>query len=199
MTKQSLSELSAQALVELCLVRVGDERPFRELYQRHQGMVWRVCYRFMSNEQDADDLTQEVFLKVYRKLAQYKGQAKFSTWLYRIATTTCIDEKRRRARRPPIISTPVDAEHMAESLAATSETEEKEQEQERRQRLLKALERLKASQRDILLLGDFENKPYKEIAQELGISLSATKMRMMRARSALQTMYRKIEEEDSQK
>lgn len=197
MTKQSLSELEDQALVQLCLVRVGDERPFRELYQRHQGMVWRVCYRFMSNEQDADDLTQEVFLKVYRKLAQYKGQAKFSTWLYRIATTTCIDEKRRRARQPAIISTPIDAEHMAESLAAAS-GEEEELEQERKQRLLKALERLKASQRHILLLGDFENKPYKEIAQELGISLSATKMRMMRARSALQTMYRKIEEEESQ-
>ncbi|MGB0387685.1 MAG: RNA polymerase sigma factor [Ardenticatenaceae bacterium] len=198
MTKQSLSELSDQALVQLCLVRVGDERPFRELYQRHQGMVWRVCYRFMSNEQDADDLTQEVFLKVYRKLAQYKGQAKFSTWLYRIATTTCIDEKRQRARRPAIISTPVDAEHMAESLPATSSIEEDELEQERKQRLLKALERLKASQRHILLLGDFENKPYKEIAQDLGISLSATKMRVMRARSALQTMYRKIEEEESQ-
>ena len=198
MTKQSLSELSDQALVELCLRRVGDERPFRVLYQRHQEMVWRVCYRFMGNEEDADDLTQEVFLKVHRKLSQYKGQAKFSTWLYRIATTTCIDEKRRRTRQPKIISTPVDAEHMADSLPAEEKGEEEERSRERQERLLAALQRLKAPQRHILLLGDFENRPYIQIAQELGISLSATKMRMMRARSALQKMYRKLEKEEKQ-
>ncbi|MGB0387852.1 MAG: RNA polymerase sigma factor [Ardenticatenaceae bacterium] len=191
MSRQAFSDLSDQKLIELCLARgAKDDRPFSELFRRHQAIVWRVCYRFMGNSQDAEDLTQEVFFKAYRKLDQFEGRSALSTWLYRIAVTTCLNEKRRRSRRPSVTSTSID--DMAESLAADS-SEERWLTQIQQSRLLDALNKLNKKQREILQLRDFEQLSYKEISQKLGISLSATKMRIQRARLALQTIYRKLE------
>lgn len=190
MSKLSLSELSDQALVRWCLARGSkDDRPFRELFQRHQQMIWRLCYRFTNNSHDAEDLTQEVFLKAYRKLAQYEGRAAFSTWLYRIGMTTCLDDQRSRSRRPTVSSTPF--ELLEDSLPTRSPLESLSESS-----LFEALSHLRPREREVLLLRDVEDYSYQEIAQQLGISLSATKMRIQRARLALQNAYRKLKRDE---
>ena len=191
MSRLVFSDLSDQELIELSLKRgAKDNRPFSELFRRHHAVVWRVCYRFMTNSQDAEDMTQEVFFKAYRKLSQFEGRSSLSTWLYRIAVTTCLNEKRRRSRRPALSSTPLD--DMIESLPAES-SEEECLTQIQQGRLIEALAQLRETQRQVLFLRDFEQLSYKEIAQRLGLSLSATKMRIQRARLALQSIYRQLE------
>lgn len=191
MSRRVISDLSDQELIELSLKRgKKDNRPFSELFRRHHQIVWRVCYRFMGTAQDTEDMTQEVFFKAYRKLSQFEGRSSLSTWLYRIAVTTCLNEKRRRSRRPTVSSTPI--EDMVETLPADS-SEEKWLSQIEKSRLTEALAQLKEAQREVLILRELEQLSYKEIAQKIGISLSATKMRIQRARLALQTVYRKLD------
>lgn len=78
----------------------GDHNAFAELVRRHHGLVYNLCLRLVGQPADAADATQEVFLRVFTRLAHFRGQARFRTWLYRIAVNTCQDELRRRRRRP---------------------------------------------------------------------------------------------------
>ena len=190
----NIAELTDEELVTLCLERgERDERPFQELMRRYQRLVWRVCYRFMGNGDDAEDLTQEVFFKVYRNLASFEGRSTFKTWLYRIAINTAQNELRARARRPQESET--ELETVAEFIPDTETVEETILEQGRRDRLAAAFASLRPEDIQILRYKDIEQKQYDEIAILLGIGLSATKMRVQRARLALQAIYQQLSEE----
>ena len=186
-----LSELPDTELVRLAQERGNkDERPFGVLVERHQNTVWRVCYNFMGNQEDAEDLAQEVFLKAYRNLVKFEGRSSFKTWIYRIAINTSQNELRRRSRRPQVSSTPL--ETAAEFIASSENVEEKTLQQARYDTLLKAFKKLRPEESGVLMLKDLEGRPYAEIAEMLGISLSAAKMRVQRARAALNTTYHRI-------
>lgn len=188
------SELTDVELVEQAQQRGSrDERPFRELMERHQRMVWRVCYNFMGNAEDAEDITQDVFLKAYRNLEKFEGRASFKTWIYRIAINSCQNELRRRARRPQVSTTPLDV--AAEFLPSAEDVELQNEQQNRLETLRHALDALREEDRDILLLKDFHNLQYNEIAEQKRISLSAAKMRVQRARHALNILYKQLSEE----
>ena len=177
--------------MELCRVRgTGDSRPFTELFHRHQRFVWRICYRFVWNTQDAEDLMQEVFFKTYRSLPQFRGASSFRTWLHQIAANTARNELRRRSRRPQMSDTPLELliEIMPRGAAAAAHTS--------LPRLAQAWERLRPEERQVLHLKDLEQRPYEEITKMLGISLSAAKMRVLRARIALKEVYRRLENEE---
>lgn len=192
LTETELSELSDDALIELCVARgQRDERPFRELFRRYQGIVWRVCYGVVRNPQDAEDLTQEVFFKVYRNLPKFEGRSSFKTWVYRIAFNTSQNELRRRSRRPQLEQTSVD--DLAEVIAGGKTPEEYWLAQVRNRNLRQALEQLQPDQLQVIRLKDFEQRPYADIAEQLEISLSAAKMRVQRARIALQQIYNALE------
>ena len=76
----------------------GDERAFEALIEPYADATYRLCLRMMGNEQDAADMAQEAFLRAWRSLSSYKGQSRFSTWLYRVTSNVCLDELRRRRR-----------------------------------------------------------------------------------------------------
>lgn len=193
MSNAILSELTDVELVQLCQAHgMKDERPFRELFRRHQKLVWRACYSFFRNAQDAEDITQEVFFKVYRSLPKFEGRSAFKTWIYRIAINTSQNELRRRSRRPQLAG--VDTDTLAEILPDNHSPEREWQEKEQRRLLSRALTELRPDEMEVLLLKDFEERPYAEIANKLGIGLSATKMRVVRARVALQMKYREIDQ-----
>src|SRR5262245_29893371 len=85
----------------------GEREAFDVLVERHQKDVYRLCYRYVNNHEDANDMAQEVFLKAYRAIGRFRGDSSFTTWLYRIAVNTCLNF--RAARRPP-------AEEVTEAL-----------------------------------------------------------------------------------
>ncbi len=192
MEQPTLTELSDAALIEVCQQRgTKDDRPFQELFRRYQLVVWRVCYSYMRNREDAEDLTQEVFFKVYRNLHQFEGRSSFKTWLYRVAINTCQNEIRRRGRRPQEAET--EMETVAEILPSGQSVEKAFQARQRRQLLAEALANLDPGVSEILYMKDMEERPYNEIADLLDIGVSAAKMRVQRARLALQMQYRLLD------
>lgn len=190
----TMTHLTDEELVQLCQQRGNrDDRPFQELMRRYQRLVWRVCYRFMGNGDDAEDLTQEVFFKVYRNLASFEGRSTFKTWLYRIAINTAQNELRARARRPQESET--ELETAAEFIPMPETVEETVLEKGKSERLAAAFASLRPEDVQILHYKDIEQKQYDEIAALLGIGLSATKMRVQRARLSLQAIYQQLSEE----
>lgn len=187
-------DLSDDELVHLWQTRGSkDDRPFQELFRRYQNLVWRICYSYFRNAQDAEDLTQEVFLKAYRNLDRFEGRASFKTWISRVAINTCKNESRRRGRRPQLADTEV--ETMEEILPSEATVESEWQEKRQQQLLTMAMAELSTDAFDILVLKDLEQRPYAEIAEMLDISVSAAKMRAQRARLTLQGVYRQLEGE----
>lgn len=192
MTPLTLEALTDEELVAACLNSAGrDDRPFKELFRRYQTTVWRICYGVVRNPQDAEDLTQDVFVKVYRNLDRFEGRSALKTWIYRIAINTSQNELRRRSRRPQVEGTSV--EDMSEYLPGRETIDEYWATKVRNARLRAALQTLKPKQLEILRLKDFEQWQYAEIAEHLNISLSAAKMRVQRARLAVQEAYNALE------
>lgn len=187
-----LELLSDDELVRLSQERGGrDDRPFRLLMERHQTTIHRVCYGFLKNGSDAEDLTQEVFLKAYRNLHRFEGRSSFKTWVYRIAINTSQNELRRRDRRPKASPTPL--ETAVEFIPSSQNVEKTAQRNARNKLLEEALKQLRPEELKVLILKDIEGRPYNEIARKLNISLSAAKMRVQRARAALKVKFRELD------
>jgi RNA polymerase sigma-70 factor (ECF subfamily) len=179
--ERRLQDLSDEILVEQARARGAvDDRPFAVLFERHKQMVWSVCYRFMANGEDAEDLLQEVFIKAYRGLLSFEGRSTFRTWLYQIAINTCRNELRQRRRRPDPIVTPMDDLKLADPSPSPGSIQG-----EWSEAVATAMMNLRPAEREILILRDFEGRPYAEIAALQKIRLSAAKMRVQRARIAL--------------
>jgi len=184
----SLEALTDEELVVWIQQRGAiDERPFQELFQRYQNQIWQVCYNFTHNRHDAEDLMQDVFLKVYRSVEKFEARSTFKTWVYRVALNTCYNDVRRRQRRPQESGT--DMMTVTEWLPSTVSTEREVEHRAQSTLLENALSALRPEESDILQMKDIEERPYNEIAGALSISLSAAKMRAKRARHALKVAY----------
>lgn len=192
MTDLHLETLTDEDLIVMCIARSPrDTRPFHELFRRYQNIVWRICYGVVRNPQDAEDLTQEVFFNIYRNLKQFEGRSSLKTWIYRIAINTSRNELRRRSRRPQLAGKSV--EDLSEYLKEEETIESYWATQVRNENLRAALQQLPPKQLEMIRLRDFEQRSYSEIAEMLQISLSATKMRIQRARVMLQQEFNALE------
>lgn len=167
--------------------RTGDREAFRELVERHSRHIFRLAYRMTGNEEDAEDVVQETFLRAYRNLAKFEGQAEFGTWLHRIAANCAIDVLRRRA--PATASFPIEAVEEAggsvETGAAFAGPERDLFASDVRRKLAASLEALSPMERAAFVLRHFEGKPVAEIARALDIRLGAAKNCVFRAVSKL--------------
>lgn len=181
----------------------GDRQAFDLIIERYEQKVWQLAFRLTGDQQDAYDLAQEAFLKVYRYLAQFRGQSTFSTWLYRIVTNTFYDEVRRRKRRPNVVVSldssieTEDGEMTRELPSAEAGPEELSLQRETRQAVLAALAKLPPDYRMVLVLRDLQDKSYDEIAEILGLNLGTVKSRISRARLALRKLLQQEEQTDS--
>jgi RNA polymerase sigma-70 factor (ECF subfamily) len=186
--------MTGRSDVELMLaLRAGDENAFTELVDRHRDAVVNLTYRYLGNRSDAEDLAQEVFLKVYRARARYEPAAKFTTWLYRVTANACLNEVRDRRRRPTFAAAPFDADGdpPAGSVdrGSASPLEEAER-SEIREHVRAALAELPDRQRMALLLNKFHGLGYEELADSLSMTVPAVKSLLVRAR---ENVRRRIE------
>ena len=172
-------------------VKAGDEAAFAGLLQRYQGKVYRLAMHFTRNPQDAEEVTQDVFLSVSRRLDTFDGRAAFSTWLYRIASNAALMKLRRRRSEPHL---PIEEEgplfgpdgHFARPVADWSELpEDRLLSAERRRVLEQGIEALPPDYKAVVVLRDIEGLSNPEVADILGITLLAVKSRLHRARLAL--------------
>jgi len=165
----------------------GSREAFDELVVRHRRSVYQLCYRFVSNPDDAAELSQEVFLRAYRGLARFKGEASIGTWLHRIGVNVCLN---RLAVKAP----PRQEIESAELLPDRRDGPEVELlAAERALRVRRAVARLPERQRATLILRVFHELPHKEIAKILGSSIGAVKANFFHA---LQNMKKLLGEEE---
>ncbi|HVQ34639.1 MAG TPA: sigma-70 family RNA polymerase sigma factor [Candidatus Bathyarchaeia archaeon] len=162
----------------------GDRRAFDALVERHLPRVWRVVYRVLRQREDTEDVVQEVFLTAHRSLREFRGDAKLSTWLHRIAVTRALNHADRAAEKVRRASEPIEAAGEPSSPAPTPlhALEAKEL----RRRLADCLEKVPESWRAVLALRDAEQMAYEEIASVLGLALGTVRSRLARARQLLQ-------------
>ena len=178
-----------EALVsEACSAPPGDLRAFEALMERHQTRVQTNCRHISGSEEDALDLSQEVFVKAYFNLDRFAGRATFGTWLGRIKVNHCLNHLRRR-RGLHFVDID-DPELNAPELAQPSRRADGHLERRgMRERITAVLDEMGDTLRIPLIMRDLDGMSYEEIARRLDLSLSATKMRIKRAREQFRDLY----------
>lgn len=174
------------------LAQCGDSTAFAKLIENHERLVYNVVYRMLTNHEDAKDISQEVFLKAYKYLDKFDGKASFSTWLYRIAVNTSIDEIRKRKGHETIS---LDKEKASddgilkkEYADSSAGVEEQVMAKESISNIKKAMENLSSEHRVIITLRDFQGLSYTEISEITQTSLGTVKSRLARARKTLKDL-----------
>ena len=180
-----LNTISDEDLVKT-IVKTNDTLLFEILYDRFSQMVYNKCLGFSKDEDEAKDLTQDVFLKLFVKLASFKGKSKFSTWLYAFTYNHCVNYVTRNTQKK------IQREFIDIEIAETVEDGEFELynfHDMKVEKLKKALELIAPEEKMILLLKYQDYLSIKEIEDVLSISESAVKMRLKRAKDKLINVY----------
>ncbi|MGR7814539.1 RNA polymerase sigma factor [Lacinutrix undariae] len=185
-TNTNIDKLSDEDLIR-SIVMTNNTLYFEVLYDRYSAVVYNKCYGFAKDDDEAKDLTQDVFLKLFVKLSSFKGKSKFSTWLYAFTYNHCVNFVTRDTAKK--------IEHQAvdyydvENISATEYETEYAFHDMKVDKLKVALELISPEQKMILLLKYQDNLTIKEIESVLGIGESAVKMRVKRAKEKLITVY----------
>jgi RNA polymerase sigma-70 factor, ECF subfamily len=166
-------DLGDADLVAACLR--GEAGAFDLVVERHQRTVYQLCYRFVTNHEDASDLTQDVFLRAYRGLRNFRGDSTLGTWLYRIGVNVCLN--RVGVKAPP--TEPIDERQHVDTTAESAA--EKLLRGERAARVRAAIAQLPRKQRAAVILRMYHDMAHQEIAAALGSSVGAVKANVFHA------------------
>ena len=184
--------------------QAGDRDALSALIQSQQTYVYSIAMSLMHNPAAAADMTQEAFVRLLRSLGTYRGETKFTTWLYRLVTNICLDGLRRRGRpvesldEPSVGSAGDDAQSAGERLADTDRWTHPEEDIELREsasEVRRALEKLPAPQRLALTLHYFQDMRYEDIADVMGLPLNTVKSHIRRGKERLAVMLSNPQEE----
>lgn len=175
---------------EMSLIRRingGETELFEFLVREHQKTVYNLALRMLRHPEDAQDCAQEAFIKAYRSLPFFRGEASFASWLYRLTTNVCLDFLRKRRRREEVSLTMDDEEEPMEYPIADERfsPEAALEKKELRQAVQKGLETLPPEFREVLLLREVGGLSYEEIGAELALEPGTVKSRIFRARKKL--------------
>jgi RNA polymerase sigma-70 factor (ECF subfamily) len=184
----SWSELSSAELALIQRCNVGDETACAELVGQHERMVFNLALHLLGDRDEALDLSQEVFLRVFRTLSSFRGQSALRTWIYRIVVNQAKNRQRwwHRRRRKDQVSLDDHLEHCGDMPSEdTSAPDRLLASKETAARLWTALDHLPFDQKTAIILREIEGLRYDEIAFSLGIAVGTVKSRLTRARYAL--------------
>ena len=171
----------------------GDKRAFETLVRRHMTDAFYVAYGYVGNAEDARDLSQDAFIKAYQARSRFDEERPFYPWLYRILKNHCLNFVTRGKRHVSL-----DDENEKREIASPAATALENMEETERKRLVRlALERLSEDHREIIVLKNFKDHSYKEIAELLGIPIGTVMSRLFYARQALRAVIEEIERGDA--
>jgi RNA polymerase sigma-70 factor (ECF subfamily) len=179
---RNMVNLEEQAILER--IRKGDESGFEELVKEHTGKVVGLAWRLVGNHEDAEDIAQEAFLRLHRSLAEFRGESRISTWLYRTTTRLAIDHLRRERIKRKVFFFRQDNDSPDPVVSASDPLRNPAREfqsQEAMRSLRKSLQKLSARQQVIFTLRHYEGLALKEIAEHLGIATGTVKAHLHRA------------------
>lgn len=182
-----------ERLIEAC--RQGDREAFRQLFELHKDRVWSIALHFIGDENAARDITQQVFLKLFTAITQFRGEAEFSTWLYRMTANACLDEQRRQRR---FLSfdifkagdselNPMDKQQARQIEQGIGQLIQEDQHAQLEMSAVvkAAVKELKPKLRIAILLKYFEGLSYEEMAAVLGCSAGTVASRLNRGHKEL--------------
>ena len=171
---------------ELLLRRAqsGDPEAFERLMEPLEQLVWRVGWHYTGNREAAEDCGQEAMIRIWRNLANYRGECALESWVYRIAANCCMDWLRKKKRDRSVSMEPM-VEQGFDPADDSPGTEEQVVAKDERQRLREAIALLPEDQREALILTQLEKVPYEEAARALGVSEGTVKSRVNRAKARL--------------
>jgi len=179
-------------LVAKAIGAPADLRPFEELVRRHEGKVLANCRHLTGSADDAQDLAQEVFVKAFFALKRFRGESRFATWIQRIKVNHCLNFLRKKKNKHHVdVDDPVHESH--EAMQVEADAEQAVDDQDRRHRIAAALDQVPETLRIPLVMCDLDEMPYQEIADTLGLGLSAAKMRIKRGREAFREAYERLD------
>lgn len=186
-------ELSDDDLVRRFLA--GDRQAFSQIVRRYQDRVYGLCYRWLGDPATAEELTQDIFIALFKSMERFRGESSFATWVFRISVNHCKNRRlyqKRRAwdRHEPLEGTPQDDGPVREIPAPSSETDGWARQEESSTLVHQALEALQEEHRQIIILRDIEDLDYEEIADVLDVPRGTVKSRLHRARAELAKVLR---------
>ena len=167
----------------------GEERAFQELVERYQGRLLNFVYRTIGDREKAEDLVQEVFIRVYRHLHRFDRSKKFSTWIYTIASNLAKNELRNRSRNPLVLFQTIrknwqDDDRPLQFEDTTARPDDLFRKRHLRELVEDSVAKLPAHHREVFVLRELEGKSYEEIAEITECNLGTVKSRLNRARNA---------------
>lgn len=171
----------SRELLDLC--RRGDPGAFEELVERTRRRVYALAYRLVGDRHEAEDVAQEAYLRVFRSLGGFRGEAGFDTWLHRVVTSAAFTHLKRRGRFGALLAN-------GGELVGEEPEERRVERTLERDEVRRALDRLSPALRVVTLLKDVYGLSVKEIAQEIGIAEGAVKVRLHRARRQMRDVLK---------
>jgi len=176
-----MADLDERELVARC--RTGDDLAFGELVERYKNLVYGLVYRLTSNRGAVDDLAQDVFLRVHRGLPYFRGDARLSTWIYRIVANVC-----HEARSRPVMEVPMDSGRDDRPVREPGTMDAAFADLELRDRLEKAIAQLPANYRMLIAAHYLDGVQYEALAEALDIPLGTVKTHLYRAKRRLREL-----------
>ena len=178
----------------------GDVEAFEKIITEYQSIIYNIAFRFAGNAEDAADMSQEVFLKMFRNINSFQFKSKLSTWIYRVATNTCLDQVKRKNRNNPAYSLDDgfedgDGSFFSNEIADDSPTPDEVIEQaEMKDVINQAISELPDDYRTVIILRDIQGLSYDEIAEIIECSVGTVKSRISRGRRNLREILSKDRE-----
>ncbi len=182
-----------QILIKKALA--GNESAYKLLLNKHKDAIFRLIVKIVHNQEEAQDLVQETFMKAFGSLSSYKCQYRFTTWLYKIAANNCIDFLRKRRLISVSLDQPLETKDGEVSIELADWTYNPEADLDSRQKSLSidaAIETLPKKYREVIIFRHKQEKSYEEIAQILGIPVGTVKARIFRARELLKKKLKSL-------
>lgn len=172
-------------------LKKGKESAFKSVVDNYQDMVYNTCLAIVKNEEDAEDLSQDVFVQVYQSISSFKGESKLSTWIYRIATTKSLDHERRKKRKKRfafVKSIFGEESEVSVHLPDFHHPGVKLDQKENAAILFKAIDKLPDNQKIAFILNKVEGLNYQEVSDVMRVSVSAIESLLHRAKNNLKKM-----------
>jgi len=189
---------ATEAAAVLARARQGDSDAFRALVEQHSRSVFRLAFRMTGNEQDAEDVVQESFLRAYRQLGRFESRANFGTWLYRIVSNCSVDLMRsKQARHDQVRGDSIDEGAMELPAVDVPGPERMAQSAEIDRRVQDALRELSPLERAAFTLRHYEGRTIEEISSTLGLGTSAAKHSVFRAVKKLRVALAPLRSQES--
>jgi len=196
-TREDQSSASDEQLVEAA--KKGHMGAFEELVSRHRDKIYARAYSMMRNEDEAIDLSQEAWVKSWQRLQQFQGESSFGTWITRIVINLCLDQLRRRKRQRTDSIEEMNEESGGverQMPVVTANPTERLERGELRKKIDQALGQLSYEHRTVLVLHEFEELEYKEVAKVMGCSIGTVMSRLFYARRKMAVLLADLKTED---